>query len=85
MILEKFDTWKKMHDFAKDQYPLKSMFQLVFNNAATPYSKNTSSASFNMSDMLAFGMGRLFRQTHEICLIGTNNNNIYKKYKHSSC
>lgn len=29
--------------------------------------------------MLAFGMGRLFRQTHEICLIGTNSNKIYKK------
>jgi len=29
--------------------------------------------------VLDFGMGRLFRQTHEICLIGTNNNKIYKK------
>ena len=27
---------------------------------------------------LAFGMGRLFRQTHEICLVGTSNNKIYK-------
>jgi len=33
---------------------------------------------FNFNDILAFGMGRLFRQTHEICLIGTNNNGIYK-------
>jgi mRNA (2'-O-methyladenosine-N6-)-methyltransferase len=28
-------------------------------------------ASLCMNGMLAFGMGRLFRQTHEICLIGT--------------
>lgn len=32
----------------------------------------------SLNGMLAFGMGRLFRQTHEICLIGTNNNKIYK-------
>ena len=32
----------------------------------------------NMNDVLSFGMGRLFRQCHEICLIGTNNNKIYK-------
>jgi N6-adenosine-specific RNA methylase IME4 len=33
---------------------------------------------------LAFGMGRLFRQTHEICLIGTNNNKIYKSLQNKS-
>lgn len=33
---------------------------------------------------LAFGMGRLFRQTHEICLIGTSNNKIYKKLANKS-
>lgn len=27
--------------------------------------------SFNLSNTLAFGMGRLFRQTHEIALVGT--------------
>jgi len=35
-------------------------------------------------DILGFGMGRLFRQTHEICLIGTNNNKIYKHLKNKS-
>lgn len=35
-------------------------------------------------DILGFGMGRLFRQTHEICLIGTNNNQIYKHLKNKS-
>jgi N6-adenosine-specific RNA methylase IME4 len=34
--------------------------------------------------LLAFGMGRLFRQTHEICLIGINNTKIYKKLENKS-
>lgn len=34
--------------------------------------------NIDLYDSLAFGMGRLFRQTHEICLIGTNDNKIYK-------
>ena len=37
-----------------------------------------------MDSLLAFGMGRLFRQTHEICLIGTNNNKIYKQLANKS-
>lgn len=40
--------------------------------------------AFNMNETLAFFMGRLFRQTHEICLIGTNNNKIYKSLKNKS-
>lgn len=39
---------------------------------------------FSLTDMLSFGMGRLFRQTHEICLIGTNNNKIYKHLANKS-
>ncbi len=38
----------------------------------------------NLSTELSFGMGRLFRQTHEICLIGTNNNKIYKSLSNKS-
>lgn len=38
----------------------------------------------NLFDVLSFGMGRLFRQTHEICLIGTNNNKLYKELKNKS-
>lgn len=41
-------------------------------------------ASFKMADSLAFYMGRLFRQTHEICLIGTNNNGVYKQLQNKS-
>jgi len=29
-------------------------------------------------------LGRLFRQSHEICLIGINNNKIYKKLQNKS-
>jgi N6-adenosine-specific RNA methylase IME4 len=38
----------------------------------------------NINAVLAFGMGRLFRQTHELCLIGTSNNQIYKKLANKS-
>lgn len=41
-------------------------------------------SSFNLKDMLSFGLGRLFRQTHEICLIGTNNNKIYQQLMNKS-
>lgn len=37
-----------------------------------------------LKEFLSFGMGRLFRQTHEICLIGTNNNKIYKHLANKS-
>ena len=37
-----------------------------------------------LDNTLAFGMGRLFRQTHEICLIGTNNNKIYRLLQNKS-
>jgi len=40
--------------------------------------------AFNVNDVLAFGMGRLFRQTHEICLIGINSTMIYKSLKNKS-
>ena len=33
---------------------------------------------------LAFGLGRLFRQSHEICLIGINNTKIYKQLENHS-
>lgn len=39
---------------------------------------------FMPNEILAFGMGRLFRQTHEICLIGVNNSKIYKLLKNRS-
>jgi len=46
------------------------------------FQKILNETSFN--DLLAFGMGRLFRNTHEICLIGISNNKIYKKLQNRS-
>jgi N6-adenosine-specific RNA methylase IME4 len=40
--------------------------------------------AFQLSQSLAFGMGRLFRQTHEICLIGTSSNKVYKQLESKS-
>jgi N6-adenosine-specific RNA methylase IME4 len=37
-----------------------------------------------LTDMLGFGMGHLFRQTHELCLIGINNTGIYKRIENKS-
>lgn len=39
---------------------------------------------FDINNALAFGMGRLFRQTHEIALIGINNKKIYSLLKNKS-
>lgn len=47
-------------------------------NATVKKAIKETAKKFSLQDMLAFGMGRLFRQTHEICLIGTSNNKIYK-------
>jgi N6-adenosine-specific RNA methylase IME4 len=44
----------------------------------------STAKSFSLTEILAFGMGRLFRQTHEICLIGTSDNKIYKSLKNKS-
>lgn len=41
-------------------------------------------ADFNLTGSLAFGMGRLFRQTHEIALVGINSKKIYKLLKNKS-
>lgn len=37
-----------------------------------------------LNDFLQFGLGRLFRQTHELALIGINNSGIYKKLENRS-
>lgn len=44
----------------------------------------TAIYDFRMDKILAFYMGRLFRQTHEICLIGTNSNKVYKELMNKS-
>lgn len=71
----------------------ESLMKLVVNNVIKNFnlsglkkaSKNWwTSLKFKFDDVLSFGMGRLFRQTHEICLIGINNKCIYKKLKNKS-
>lgn len=53
-----------------DKTILKQLYQTVFE--------------LDLDNLLAFFMGRLFRQTHEICLVGINNKKIYKKLKNKS-
>lgn len=49
-----------------------------------PKVKVLTNLTLNLGSMLGFGMGRLFRQTHEICLVGTSNNKVYKKLANKS-
>jgi N6-adenosine-specific RNA methylase IME4 len=46
--------------------------------------KQKDNEKLTIDDCLSFGMGRLFRQSHEIALIGTNNNGIYKQLENRS-
>ena len=40
--------------------------------------------NWNHNNILGFGLGHCFRNTHEICLIGINNTGIYKKLQNRS-
>lgn len=47
--------------------------------------KNLTSKSLEiLNSVMSFGMGRLFRQCHELALIGTNNNKIYNALSNKS-
>lgn len=72
-----FDIWKIYDPFKVKITPLKfikSMKKSIIS--LTNYQR--------MKEMLAFGMGRLFRQSHEICLVGVSNSKIYKQLKNKS-
>ena len=43
-----------------------------------------SKVKYVYDNLMSMGMGRLFRNSHEICLIGTNSNGIYKKLENHS-
>jgi N6-adenosine-specific RNA methylase IME4 len=67
--------------------PLKDLADLVkpiLKEGLTKLIPNTIAQYKNISNVLGFGMGHLFRQTHEICLIGINNNKIYKQLQDRS-
>lgn len=92
-VKTKTDVFKKVKTLiSKDMKALIKVFGLV-NDVSTEKTRvkdflsgtihYVNSFDFN-KDSLAFGMGRLFRQTHEICLIGTNNTGIYKSLKNKS-
>lgn len=38
----------------------------------------------DLNKALAFGMGRLFRQTHELCLVGISGSEVYKNLENKS-
>ena len=55
--------------------------QVVYDNFAYKRAINSivdSLKNLSLNDCRCFGMGRLFRQTHEICLIGISAIDIYK-------
>lgn len=77
------------------QSPFKSLLNKTAHaiTSDAPITKNTIKNAFSeaqeacktqLDDVLQFGLGRLFRQTHEICLIGINNSGIYKKLRNRS-
>jgi N6-adenosine-specific RNA methylase IME4 len=58
---------------------------LKWKENPTSFIKGLIDTSFTIGDwLLSFGMGRLFRQSHEICLIGVNNTKIYKQLDNKS-
>lgn len=84
-------------DFKRAKKDLKESFKFLCRDGwnkkaqaahigefALLYASRFSYLGTRLVNTLAFGMGRLFRQTHEICLIGTSNNEIYKKLKNKS-
>ncbi len=78
-----FNFWKRSIQ------PLRKFSYKTFNQALNNCKKvldiiNLNKGALFMQEMLSFGMGRLFRQTHEICLIGTSNNKIYKSLSNKS-
>lgn len=99
LLQEGLDTMKAWGFDQKQTYiwvktkknPLKNLISLLKPKGVTAsnlksYFKQIENIikNVNLSSALAFFMGRLFRQTHEICLIGTNNNKIYKHLKNKS-
>jgi N6-adenosine-specific RNA methylase IME4 len=73
------EIWKDMKDLTRKSMDWKLWF-LPSETLAIAYKNILPS----LHKTLSFGMGRLFRQTHEICLIGTNNNKIYKHLNNKS-
>lgn len=99
LLQEGLDTMKAWGFAHKQTYvwvktkknPLEDLKSIIRPKGVTAlnlksYFKQTVDIMKNVkvSSVLAFGMGRLFRQTHEICLIGVSKGGIYKHLKNKS-
>jgi N6-adenosine-specific RNA methylase IME4 len=74
-VKTKLDIFKK----------IKSIFKKVLKNQdQTKINEVFNSNHEFLNQSTSFGMGRLFRQSHEICLIGISSPKIYKKLKNKS-
>jgi N6-adenosine-specific RNA methylase IME4 len=71
----KFDSFTKWIKKSVLKHKQICYDKFAYDRAIKAVIENLPKVSF--VDELAFGMGRLFRQSHEICLIGINNNKIY--------
>lgn len=84
--LETMHAWgfdyKQTHIWVKTK---KDSFKLLKTNIRKNKTLSIDDLldSFDLNSILAFGMGRLFRQTHEVCLLGTRGK-IYSKLKNKS-
>jgi len=77
--LENFKKWIKSKILKHPQIVYDSF---AYKRAISAILENVN--NINLSEVLSFNMGRLFRQTHEVCLIGINNTKIYKKLQNKS-
>lgn len=98
--LELMNSWgfqqKQTYIWTKSkQSPFKELFHKTAQTILSeqPITKDTvkkgiaaaqEACASQLNTVLQFNMGRLFRQTHEIALIGINNNGIYKKLMNRS-
>lgn len=72
------DLLKNIHQSLVDEEELtKRTIKNVLNQIG-------DAAKDQMNNMMSFGMGHLLRQSHEIALIGINNNGIYSKLQNRS-
>jgi len=79
---ENFTEFKKWIKKSIIKHPQIAYDKFAYMRAARAVLESLDNVSLHES--LAFGMGRLFRQTHEICLIGTNSNKIYQLLENKS-
>ena len=76
---QRFTKWLKKsilrhRQVCYDEFAYKRAINAVIDNMP----------KISLLEELAFGMGRLFRQSHELCLIGINNSGIYKALANKS-